>query len=300
MIQEDLYLKVIEHNNICYSCDMLRLKCYMSYETYSKLNYFVLTYYPKHIKRYWESDKISDFKYNYAISLDEENNYSFYFGFSHNNERTDKNVSFDLYNFTIEFNPNKVRDFSLLRHILNLSSNWLLRSFDIAFDLKLNIRDIIFNQGRKHKVEIIKNGYDDLTYSIGGRGEGHIKIYNKKIESNLDINYDLTRVEVTRCFDDFPIKNMRIFDYGSEFPELYLNKYLYSFADYKDKTLMTCVFAVQSGYSLKDLSRRYQERVSKLFEGGCKIRFDRKSATQAISQVIYHYFVNNNSMQIIV
>ena len=41
-------------------------------------------------------------------------------------------------------------------------------------------------------------GYDNKTYYIG-RSNNRIKIYNKKLESNLD--YDLTRVEITSKID---------------------------------------------------------------------------------------------------
>ena len=47
---------------------------------------------------------------------------------------------------------------------------------------------------RKKDFRMFSCGYDNKTYYIG-RSNNRIKIYNKKLESNLD--YDLTRVEIT-------------------------------------------------------------------------------------------------------
>lgn len=80
------------------------------------------------------------------------------------------------------------------------------------------------------------------------------------IESNLDILGDLTRVEVTSRFDDFPINNIKFFKYNSKFPTIYLNQYIYSLSDYEDRTLLAVLYAVQSGFPLKDLSRVYKKK----------------------------------------
>ena len=92
------------------------------------------------------------------------------------------------------------------------------------------------------------------------KNDGRFKIYNKKIESNLNITGDLTRIEISREVDDFPIGDLKLFSYGNMFPSLYLSNYLYSFNDYKDTTLLAILYAVQNGFPLKDLSRRYKEK----------------------------------------
>lgn len=41
------------------------------------------------------------------------------------------------------------------------------------------------------------------------------------------------------------------------------------------------------------LSRTYRAKVKKLLEGGQKIRFDVKTATEVLRKVIFHYFIKN-------
>ncbi len=286
------YNNVTSYYNLTYSIDMFRLKTYIDYSTFSNLDFYLRTYYSLKIDKFWISDRIMQFKYNYRILIDEGK--SFYIGFHHNNEEPEKN---DLHNLTIEFNPNKLKDNKLLLYILNLSGNWFIRSYDLAVDLKCNIFDIIFDKGRKRKVQIYSNGGDDLTYRIGV-GDMKVKIYNKKKESKLDIQGDLTRIEITREIDDFPIRDVKMLRYGTEyFPELYMNNYIYSISDIQDKTILPIIFAVQNGYPLNDLSRRYKEKIKKLFEGGHKIRFTDKEATEVLRRTIFSYFINNDKVR---
>ena len=276
-------------NNMTYSIDMLRLKTYIDYDKFKNIEFYFRTYHADLIDKYWISDRIMQFKYNYRIVLEEGR--SFYFSFHHNNEKAEEH--YGLHNFTIEFNPNKIKDDLILLHILNISGDWYIKSFDLAVDIKCNVRDIIFDKGRKRKVHMFSNGGDDLTYTIG-EGDCRLKLYNKKKESKLDIVGDLTRIEISRVLDDFPITDIKFFKYKEEyFPELYLNNYVYSISDIKDKTLLPILYAVQSGYPINDLSRRYKEKIKKLFEGGNKIRFTQKEATNVLLQTIYVYFMNN-------
>ena len=62
---------------------------------------------------------------------------------------------------------------------------------------------------------------------------------------------------------------------------------------------MALLYAVQSGYPIKELTRTYREKVKNLLEGGSKIRFDSKSATQVLQQTIYYYFIRRESKQVI-
>ena len=48
-----LYNIAIEKNNIIYSIDMLRLKCYINYNVYNELDFYIRTYYNYKIKRVW-------------------------------------------------------------------------------------------------------------------------------------------------------------------------------------------------------------------------------------------------------
>lgn len=284
------YNFVSSYNNITYSIDMIRLKTNIDYITYSNLEFYLKTYYKDKIYKYWSSDMISQFKYNYNIQIEE--GVSFWFGFHHNNDFEHSEIS--LHNFTIEFNPNKLKDNKLIKHILFISNNWYIKSYDLACDVKINIRDLIIDKGRKRKVQIYSNGGDDLTYRVGS-GNTKIKVYNKKIESKLDIPYDLTRIEISRQLDDFPVKDVKFLKFGLEyFPEIFVNDYIYSISDLQNKTMLPIIYAVQYGFPINDLSRRYKEKIKKLFEGGHKLRFTDKDATEVLRKTIFCYFINNN------
>lgn len=139
---------------------------------------------------------------------------------------------------------------------------------------------------RKKDFRMFSCGYDNKTYYMG-RTNNRIKIYNKKIESGLD--YDLTRLEITSKID-LNIKDILFYAYNVKLPDLYLNNYLYSFQDYEDRTLLAVLYAVQSGFNLNDLSRRYKDKVKSLLEGNYKIKLENKCCTQVLQQCIKSIF----------
>lgn len=234
-----------------------------------------------------------EFFYNYVIQNEDGN--SFWFGFLHNTEkRTQSELS--KYNLTIEFNPNKLKDDIIVKYILNLSGEWFIKSYDLAVDVKVNIRDLIVNKGNKRKMYIQSYGKDNITYRVG-TGDMETKVYNKKKESNLDIFGDLTRIEISRTCDDYPISEIARYQFGNNFPEIYLNQYVMSLSQYQDKTLSVHLFALQQGYPINEMTRTYKNKLKEMFEGGYKINFYQKYANSVLQQVIYHYFVPNLLMR---
>lgn len=134
---------------------------------------------------------------------------------------------------------------------------------------------------------MFSKGGEDRTYYIG-RTNNRIKIYNKKIESGLD--YDLTRLEITSQLD-YEVNLIDFYKYDVNLPDLYTNDYLYTFKDYEDKTLLAILYAVQSGFNISDLSRRYKDKVKNLLEGGSKIDIDNKYCTEVIKKCIKYIFI---------
>lgn len=287
-----MYYESIVKNNITYSVDMLRLKTYLSYTKFSELEFRFKTIWSSFVKKFYTSSGISSFFYNYNIEVGEGQ--SFYFGFLHNTEKR-SNSDNSEYNFTIEFNPNKLKDNKILLYLLNISCDWFIKSCDLAFDLPVNILNIIYDKGRKRNVHIFSNGYDNKTICIGSRGSDlYLKIYNKKIESNLNIIGDLTRIELTKTFEDFPVFNLKELNISdNDFPIIYLNEYLYSIDTYKDKTMFAILYAVQNGFDLSMLSRRYREKINDLLSAGCKINFDCYSSVEILKKVLLNYFFHN-------
>lgn len=282
-----MYYGPVEDNDIIYSVDKIRLKTYISYSLFTDVEFRFDTCWAEYVERKWTSGRAFNFFYNYSIKVDED--VSFYFGFLHNSEKREFNENLK-YNLTVEFNPNKVQDNKILLYILDLSGEWYIKRLDMACDLKVNILDIIYDKGLKRSVMTISNGFDDKTYRIG-KGNGHVKIYNKKKESNLDIDYDLTRIEITMEYEDFLISNMIIYRFDKTvFPEIYLQKYCYSFSDYKDKTMLAIMYAVQNGFPINELSRAYKTKLKNMLECGHKIKFNHIAATQAVRRIIFGYF----------
>lgn len=133
---------------------------------------------------------------------------------------------------------------------------------------------------------MFSKGGEDRTYYIG-RSDNRIKIYNKKIEKGLD--YDLTRLEITSKID-FDVNMIDFYNYDITLPDLYLNNYLYTFKDYEDKTLLAILYAVQSGFNISDLSRRYKDKVKQLLDGGYRIQIENKYCTEVIRKCIKYIF----------
>lgn len=282
---EDMYNINYVKDNIIYSLDMFRVKTYIDYNKYSNLDFYLRTYFKDNIKKFWITDKVMQFKYNWVIEIEEGK--SFYFGFHHNNEKKDMHDG--KYNLTIEFNPNKLKDNKLVIKILSLSDDWYIKSYDIAFDLRININDIIYDMSGRNIEKIENRGFDNKTISVG-KNDGRFKIYNKKKESDLNILGDLTRIEISREVEDFPIKNTKILQYDNIFPSIYLNNYIVSFSNYEDKTLLGLLYAVQNGFPLRNLTKTYRKKIKDLLEGGNKIRFSNKLCTDLLRQTIFYYF----------
>lgn len=293
MKKEDLYSIYLTNDNITYSIDMIRLKTYITYSQFSNIEFIIKTSYSSKIKKFWCSDRIMCFKYNYVIEIEE--GIGFYFAFMHNTEKVKFDKQDYLYNFTIEFNPNKLKQNSLLMYLLNISGEWYLKSYDMAFDINVNILDLITDMSGRNFERIDSRGGDNRTIYLG-KNDGRIKIYNKKRESNLDLLGDLTRIEISRELDDFEIRKVKLLNYDNNFPIIYLNNYIYSLSDYEDKTLLAILYAVQNGFDIRNLTKTYKSKVKKLLEGGYKIKFSNKVATDLLRKVIFYYFMQNKKV----
>lgn len=289
----DLYNVCFNHNNIIYSLDMFRVKTYITYSKFSDIQFMIDTAYKDKVNRFWISDRKQNFHYNYSIEVGEGK--SIYFGFMHNTENPRFNKEDTTYNFTIEFNPNKLKDNSLLMYLLNISGDWYIRSYDMAFDIPINILDLITDMSGRNFERVDNRGYDNKTIYLG-KGDGRVKIYNKKRESDLNLVGDLTRIEISREMDDFEIRKVVGLKYDNVFPIVYTNNYIYSLSDYQDKTTLALLYAVQQGFPLRDLTKTYRSKIKSMLEGGYKIKFDNKVATDVLRQTIYYYFMKNDKI----
>ena len=79
-----------------------------------------------------------------------------------------------------------------------------------------------------------------------------------------------------------------LYIYDVKLPELYLNQYLYTFADYEDKTLLAILYAVQYGYNLNDLTKGYKINSSNVsFINKLKFNNKVKNITSNMSEILY-------------
>lgn len=171
-----MYINELIHNNITYSVDMIRLKTSLTYAVFTEIEFRFKSCWKEYVKKYYTTPQLKQFFYNYIIEVGD--NQSFWFGFCHNTERRSFYEGAE-YNFTIEFNPNKLKDNKIIEYLLSLSGKWYIKSFDLAMDLKVNILDIITDIRGRGNSKIFSNGFDDKTICVG-KGDGRIKIYNKK------------------------------------------------------------------------------------------------------------------------
>ena len=283
-------LNVIDKNNYSYCVDMLRLKCNITVEKFERNIASRLFIYKDKIES-WDSTRICDFCHNYNYS---DEDCSFWFGFISNKEKClSSGASLQNenkeYNLTVEFNPNKVKDNKLLLKILKVSTNWFVKSVDFAVDIKTNILNVCgFDKSQKNCLMTFDCGSDDKTYYLG-KGNNRVKIYNKTKEANL--NYDLTRIEITRYFGDDSLKIIKNWYYYGYFPELYLNEYQLSLEDIaNDKTLLGLVYAVNHGLPLHDLSRVYKVKVKDYLQKKKPIKIDFNCFANTLLNYLVYYF----------
>lgn len=283
-------LNVLDKNNYSYCVDMLRLRCSITVDTFERIVANKLFIYKDNLEN-WTSTRICDFYKNYNYS---DENCSFWFGFISNKEKSLGGSSLQndnrKFNLTVEFNPNKVKNNKLLLHILSCSSDWYIKSVDFAVDIETNILNVVgFDKSQKRCLLIYDCGGDDKTFYIG-KGNNRVKIYNKRNESCL--SYDLTRIEVTKYFSGNDSLNIiKNWKYDGYFPELFLKDYQISIEDLQnDKTLMALVFAVNSGFALHDLSRKYKVKVKDFLQKKKPIKIDFNCFAVTLVKYLVYYF----------
>ena len=161
--------------------------------------------------------------------------------------------------------------------------------------IPINILDLIWDISGRGEEKIFSHGHDNKTIYLG-KGNGRVKIYNKKKESDLAIAGNMTRIEISTEVEDFDIRKIKLFKFTGSFPNIYINQYVYSLSDYEEKnsTLLAILYAVQNGFPIRNLTRRYRDKLKDLLEGGYKINFDEKEATGIIRKNIFYYFLNTN------
>lgn len=221
------YFYSVKDNELTYSVDMLRITTYINYFDFKDL----LLFFNCHHDMYWTGSpsKIGSYLHNYMFN-------NIYIGLC----TYTVDISKPNLILTFEFNPNKT-DFSCIKDFINkFKNNWIIKKIDLAIDLPGNINEFQFQNSTKRSNMVFYNDLHNRTI-YHGKGNGHIKIYNKMIESNLE--YELTRFEITKeidlLFDD--LKSSII-----DFNFLTYIKLPYKISSSQDSTLNAICYALNN------------------------------------------------------
>lgn len=186
------YLNSVHEDDVTYSVDMVRLRLEFN-ETnmqvfgdwLSGVNCFFVESFPVSYKAY---------AYRNLFHVTCSNNNSFVVGLGFNGTT----VSDYLLGF-MEFNPNKVANQKEFQLVMDKLRKYCfcaeLSRWDLAVDVPF-AREQCHLRKDKRKYSLLEKSKIDRTENLGQRNKvGYVKLYNKRIESELD--YELTRLEIT-------------------------------------------------------------------------------------------------------
>lgn len=183
------YWNEVEDNSMIYSCDMVRYNVEYRQDCMDELVHrfsdsrrLDVTIYPISFRSH---------KFRTLITIDVGGS-TVSLGVGFNGDSRDDNLK-----GFIEFNPNKVfpewlEEFYQLRLMCSSVS---ISRMDIAVDIPVNRKLVtLVKDNRIYKYEM--HSIEDRTEYLGRRNApGYVKLYNKKVESKLEL--DLTRLEIT-------------------------------------------------------------------------------------------------------
>ncbi|HIQ74100.1 MAG TPA: hypothetical protein IAA51_06775 [Candidatus Cottocaccamicrobium excrementipullorum] len=196
----------------------------------------------------------------------------------------------------VEFNPNKIlgdvwlqdgffltsqtfgapSEFMAQRHIVSglfarvwscarMFADLELKRWDFAVDIPYRRSQVQLIKDRRKYSQFFRS-LDDFTEYLGvGSNGGRVKVYNKKLEADLD--YELTRIEVT--LEDLTFDTLK-----KHWPEIYLRSEINIQSNVLVQLLQRCDSS-ECGYYLKQLNYRTRQKllpllVDKKFEVECK------------------------------
>lgn len=187
------YWKTVQDDNLnIYSVDMLRINLEMRLDEvenilkyfYSVVRFDIVEYPPC----------FQDFKYKYMFTVTYELGSTMAIGLCFNGTSQSENLK-----GFIEVNPNKcfIKPQCLVDIYFTLSRciDFKVVRWDLAVDIPIDRLSVVLGKDQR-KYELICKNKEDKTEYLGRRNEvGRVKVYNKTVESNLDIT--LTRCEIT-------------------------------------------------------------------------------------------------------
>lgn len=188
------YLNPVHEDDVTYSVDMIRLKLKFSPLNFKSFgNWINSVSNGLFVETYPISFKAYAFRNLFRIVCPDNN--SFVIGLGFNGVVSDDSF---LLGF-MEFNPNKIanqKEFELVMEQLRQYCFYAeVSRWDLSVDVPI-ARELCYLHKDKRKYSLLQNSSADKDEKLGQRNKaGYIKLYNKRIESELD--YELTRLEIT-------------------------------------------------------------------------------------------------------
>lgn len=173
-----------------YSCDKIRISFTVREDCLCDIQRLFNN--PKRLDIEVSAPSTKDFTYRYFMTVSNQQGEKAVFGFGFNGtNREDSLKGF------IEFNPNKI-DYvqkMTIDTVCGLCHSVEVTRCDVAIDIPMNRRLCHLVKDNRHYTKETSS-LDNTTEYLGRRNTvGRVKVYNKKLESNLD--YELTRLEIT-------------------------------------------------------------------------------------------------------
>lgn len=231
------YFSEVKLNNQIYSCDMVRISFCTNKSRAMELEYFI------NFECAYRTDvNISpidtrSFRHKYFVQFMYDDESSMKCGFGLNGVKSEDN-----YRGFVEFNPNKVGEFSQFREdfafLRERFGDYDVTRVDIAVDLVGVMRDKVFLRKDNRRYKLDAASKTDKTEYLGTRNAvGRVKVYNKTLESNLD--YPLTRIEITTepTLDGFRSHIPRVYDFSVS-----VQQKMFSSLNSTDETLLVVFY----------------------------------------------------------
>ena len=232
------YFSEIRENNKIYSCDMVRISFCTDRKRADELERYINSECACRIdvEIFPTDTRFKRFKYFVNFIYDDGAIMKCGFGF--NGAKAEDN-----YRGFLEFNPNKVADFSQFQKdymfLWNRFGNYDVPRVDIAVDLLNACHDKVFVRKDNRRYKLDAGSPQDKTEYLGRRNAvGRVKVYNKAIESKL--SYSLTRIEITTepNLDAFRRHIPQVYNFGVS-----VQQSLFSMLNSTDMVLLSLLYA---------------------------------------------------------
>lgn len=144
------------------------------------------------VKSSWITNAIKQCHFNYNLEV--SNSVSFYIGIGDNSLKGD--FQEEQKTLVIEYNPNKInpfKDFNYLRYLVSIPlRRRKIIYFDLAYDMYLDINDILYTKRRSNEYEcLISHNTLETIYLRSMGKNGSVRIYNKTLQQNGGVDEDI-------------------------------------------------------------------------------------------------------------